>query len=175
MNGEYKDSISPVDTVLKVRSFVNGYNYGNTTHVPKLNLKHLQVLNRAQTEDEIKAYHNHWLQRLVVHEDFSDYPVGEFKQSHFWELGLSTAEGEIREDSDGKYFYCTTSGNLVGIVKLDYDKSGYIDTLIGDLSADEGQYVDDASKLSYSGNKLTVAVTAGQKIYELGIKAGKEV
>ena len=72
------------------------------------------------------------------------------------------------EDSTGKYIDCVTDG----VISDSYDSesstgNGWIKTATGELSADEGGTVDDSTYFAVSGNRLSITMTAGDKLRKL--------
>jgi hypothetical protein len=81
---------------------------------------------------------------------------------------------ELKEDATSKYFECQTNGSFSygGIDLSVFSGNGWVKTLTGDLDADEGDTVDSASSLSFSGGALTVTMTANDKLREMIITEG---
>lgn len=168
LNGKLKGYITPATTGLRISRIIQGWE--TTQFTPKLKLIDLEVYSKALSESEIKEYHNQYLSKSIIVEDFSQYPVGKAPFNWYVSSGAFT----IAEDSDGKYLSCTTSGviQLRG-VNLNATGHGYIKTLTGDLSG-EGETVDDSADLSWNNNILSVSMSAGDKLYELVITYGEE-
>jgi len=74
------------------------------------------------------------------------------------------------EDTTSKYISCTGNWTISTIVDLnDVFENGYIKELTGDLSAQQGSTITDAASFSYANNKLSIAMTSGQKLRKLVI------
>jgi len=82
----------------------------------------------------------------------------------FGDLAVGNGTFACTEDATGKKITCSVNGTLQvrGIDMSHWTGNGYVQSLTGDLSGDEGGTVDDASSLSFSSNVLTITMTAGQ-------------
>lgn len=77
------------------------------------------------------------------------------------------------EDSTGKYIECVSSGSFALPVNLSiFTGSGYLRTVLGDLSGDQGGTVDAASAFFWADNLLSIAMTTGQKLRGYTIVSG---
>lgn len=77
------------------------------------------------------------------------------------------------EDATGVHLRCVTNGTISTVVDLDdFIGNGYILRADGDLSGDAGDTVAAATNIAYANGRITLTMTAGQKIYNLTIQKG---
>ena len=143
-------------------------------------IKFVKVKDVVITLAQHKADYNKYARQVVFNEDMVNQNADEVTYSantHF-ENGVFINSGSFRvkEDSTSKYIECVTNGTISYDADLsDYIGNGYVKILQGDLSTDQGDTVDNASSLSFSGNKLTITMTANQKLRKLIITKNEEL
>jgi len=136
-------------------------------------LYNFSIHNTAKTDQQIKDYHNKYASQVALFEDFryakadgtTQLPAG-------WTS--STGSHKTNEDSTGKYIECVTSG-VVQYKSVDlsgYEGNGYIFKIDGDFSSDVDKTVDSSTNVSFANNTVSVTMTSGQKLRNIGIQKG---
>jgi len=104
----------------------NDYILGNLSYSGYINDE--KVYNRILTNTEIRNYHNHFVSKIVLKEDFKQYTVGNTRIGN-WQV--KSGGFVISEDSQGKYLKCTSNG-VIQLSLVDSDKlntKSYIGTM----------------------------------------------
>ena len=122
---------------------------------------------------KIEAYHNSYAKRPVLVEKLTYVPVGDTLPRE-WETDSGTFV--TAEDLTSKYISCTGNGvcSIGGVNLSKYYESGLIKILEGDLSADQGDTVDDATNVAFTNGRLRVTMTSGQKLRKIIITEAEE-
>jgi len=118
LNGVSHGSFSVDNPLFNIVRIFQGYT--TIAQTPKLKLIDLEVYNKALDESQIKEYHNQYLSKLYLNEDFLRYPVG---GKVFGEWINGTGEYSVDElASDDsvlnyltkgtKYLQCDTAGTI---------------------------------------------------------------
>jgi len=133
-------------------------------------LQHMRVFNEIQSASEHESFAREYNHLTIFRSDFSnDRADGAAGPPEKW--AITSGAFKMTEDVDGKYLECTSDG-VVSFPFIDLSESeenGYIMTLRGDLSSDEGLTVDSAANVSFADNTLNFTMTAGQKLREVNI------
>lgn len=141
----------------------------NNVTVGRFEIEDLRFYDTEGTHFDAIDYHNLFADRFILKDDFFFQGVGR----HPRDFKTTSGSFQISEDATSKHIDCIGTGILSTIVNLDdYGGNGFIKTLTGDLSADEDSYIDVATNLSYTGNKLDIAMTIGEKIRGITIIQG---
>ena len=158
------------DDALAIAAYADA---GTATNYGEIEVEDARIYNHAFIEQQAKDYHNSFAKRIKLIEDFSYEKVG---GNRLEGTVINSGTFELKEDSTGKYFECQINGTFSygGVDLSAFSGNGWVKTLTGDLSGDEGDTVDNATNVAYSGGKLTVTMTTGQKLRELIITQAEE-
>jgi len=153
--------------------------FGSASNQDMLNssLDEVRMYNKVLSEQEIKDEYNKGAEQVLFIDNNSDAPADGITQSSA--LGSYRIEsGTFRysEDSTGKYIDCVTNGVISDSYGVDGSTgNGWVKTATGDLSGDEGDTVDNSTAFAVSGGRLSITMTAGDKLRILVITRGEKL
>ncbi len=143
-------------------------------------IKFVRLLPVALTEPQIQASWNKIARQAVFNESmFNQLPDQRSYTAGMWAGNWQVSSGTftVTEDSTGTYIECSANGVIqyTGVDLSVYHENGFIKRIVGDISGDQGDTVDNATNIAWVNNSLSVTLTTGQKLYDLVITKGEEV
>ncbi len=142
-------------------------------------VKFIKVHNSILTEAKIRSNWNNIARLVIFNEpvfnqlpDNRSYTAGMYLEK--WQISSGTFM--VKEDSTGTYIECSGNGVIQykGVDLSMNHENGFIKSIVGDISSDQGDTVDNATYIAWVSNVLSVTMATGEKLYELVIQAGEE-
>jgi hypothetical protein len=111
---------------------------------------------------------------MIVSVDGTNWNAdGGTSNASFGNLEIGSGAFTCLEDATGKYIKCTSNGTLTlsGIDLSIFSGNGYLKSVLGDLSGDASDTVDNASAFAFASNTLTITMTTNQVLRGFTITA----
>ena len=170
--GQWHNVVITSSTVVDNNTPSIGYNSG-TFNYGKFELEDFMVSSEEWDLTKVQKYHNSFADVVKLAEDFRWDPVSSnLPRAWFTDSGTFITS----EDATGKYISCSATGtaSISGVDLAQYVDNGFIKEIDGDLTADAGDTVDNASSVAYANDKLTLTMNTGEKVRNIIITEAAE-